>query len=83
MKLRMCNPALDNSNSLGDNIGNGIIQPMQYIFDIRKRNVLICKRDKDSSFEILHKGDEQWKPLKPQPDYQDENYCRAMYLGQG
>jgi len=56
---------------------------MQYIFDIRKRNVLICKRDKDSSFEILHKGDEQWKPLKPQPDYQDENYCRAMYLGQG
>ena len=56
---------------------------MQYIFDIRKQNVLIRKRDKNSAFEILHKGDEQWKLLKPQPDYQDENYCRAMYLGQG
>ena len=56
---------------------------MQYTFDIRKRIVLIRKRDSDGSLEILHKGDNEWKPLKPQPDYRDEEYCRAMYLGQG
>ena len=51
--------------------------------DIKKQNVLIRKADKDSIPEILHKGDKKWMPLKPQPDYRDEDYCRAIYLGQG
>lgn len=31
----------------------------------------------------IKKGDECRSSLQPRPDYKDELYCRAIYLGQG
>lgn len=33
--------------------------------------------------QILHKGDKYWSALRPRPDYKDEEYYRAVWLGQG
>ena len=45
--------------------------------------MLIRKISDELGSEILHKGDKQWSRLRPREDYQDEEYCRAVYLGQG
>ena len=52
-----------------------------YKYDYFDKDVLI--RDIGECPEILHKGDECWSQLTPRPDYKDESYCRAIYLGQG
>ncbi len=52
-----------------------------YWYDYFDKDVLI--RYIGEGPEILHKGDECWSHLTPRPDYKDELYCRAIYLGQG
>lgn len=54
-----------------------------YQFDFRNKDVLIRRLDDDSVPEILHKGYKQWEVLAPRSDYKDEEYCRAVHLGQG
>lgn len=54
-----------------------------YEYDKRTKSVLIRRLDESGKIEILHKGDKQWTLLIPRPDYTDESYCRAIYLGQG
>lgn len=54
-----------------------------YRYDFTTDDVLIRKLDGNSTYEILHKGDKSWQLLRPRPDYKDEDYCRALFLGQG
>lgn len=54
-----------------------------YQYDYRFKDVLIRHLDGETSPEILHKGDVKWEILRPRPDYKDESYCRAVFLGQG
>ena len=54
-----------------------------YQYDFRSKDVLIRRLDGEAVPEILHKGDTQWEVLAPSSDYKDEEYCRAVYLGQG
>ena len=54
-----------------------------YKYDYSSKDVLIRRLEEASSPEILHKGNREWETLKPRPDYKDEDYCRAIYLGQG
>ena len=54
-----------------------------YSFDRTTKDVLIRRLDGESVVEILHKGDKNWALLAPRADYRDEEYCRAVYLGQG
>ena len=56
---------------------------MSYSYDKFSKDVLIRSIDDEIGPEILHKGDTQWSPLRPREDYKDEEYCRAIYLGQG
>ncbi|WP_029232226.1 hypothetical protein [Butyrivibrio sp. VCB2006] len=56
---------------------------MRYEYDFRYKDVLIRKRGNGLTPEILHKGDTKWSELIPRPDYKDESYARAVYLGQG
>ena len=56
---------------------------MSYEYDSEFNNVLIRKRRNGLFPEILHKGDAKWSVLVPQPDYMDESYARAVYIGQG
>jgi hypothetical protein len=55
----------------------------RYQYDYSTKNVLIRRLDDKSFTEILHKGDSQWTILAPREDYKDEDYCRAVFLGQG
>ena len=61
----------------------GDYKTVYYKYDYRSKDVLIRRLDEDSLPEILHKGDRQWESLTPSPDYKDEEYCRAIYFGQG
>lgn len=54
-----------------------------YQYDFVSKDVLIRRLDDENVPEILHKGDERWDILSPSADYKDEEYCRAVYLGQG
>ncbi len=56
---------------------------MPYSFDRVSKSVLIRELSEEGWPEILHKGDKCWSPLRPRPDFKDEDYCRAVYLGQG
>ena len=55
---------------------------MSYSYDKFSKDVLIRKISDELGPEILHKGDKQWSRLRPREDYRDEEYCRAVYLGQ-
>lgn len=56
---------------------------MSYSYDKFTKDVLIRKISDELGPEILHKGDKYWSRLRPREDYKDEEYCRAIYLGQG
>ena len=56
---------------------------MSYSYDKFSKDVLIRKISDELGPGILHKGDKQWSRLRPREDYRDEEYCRAVYLGQG
>ena len=62
--------------------GNSIMSAF-YEYDYVSEDVLIRQLDGETTPEILHKGDTKWEYLRPRPDYKDESYCRAVYLGQG
>ncbi len=54
-----------------------------YRYDVFSKDVLIHSSFDENGPHILHKGDKQWSQLRPRPDFKDEEYCRAIYLGQG
>lgn len=56
---------------------------IRYQYDYVNKDVLIRRKDGETPPEILHRGDKEWEKLYPRPDYKDEDYCRAVYLGQG
>ncbi len=55
----------------------------RYRYDYIDKNVLIRSQANKSHAEILHKGETNWSDLIPREDYKDEDYCSAIYLGQG
>ena len=54
-----------------------------YRYDYSTGKVLIRRLENNLRYEILHKGDNCWHRLGPRSDYKDEDYCRAVFLGQG
>ncbi len=56
---------------------------MQYIYDFVRKDTLIRYNRELLSFEILKRGDKKWRVLKPRPDYKNEGYARAVFLGEG